>query len=60
MAKPKVHLETGRFGKAACGKDHVDVTKDPTLVTCKGCRRADVFAKWWIESTGVVGNPDQG
>lgn len=41
----KVHLETGLFGKAACGKTHVDTTRYPVEVTCQGCRNTALFPK---------------
>lgn len=39
----KVHLEAGRFGKAACGKEHVDTTTDVAVVTCEACERTEAF-----------------
>ena len=39
----KVHLQIGLFGKAACGKDHVDVTKLLPLITCGACQQTAVY-----------------
>jgi len=64
----KVHLETGKFGAAACGKDHVDTTTDPALVTCEACERTEAFSATpavheheWIARYGdtiTTTNPD--
>jgi len=64
----KVHLETGRFGKAACGKENVDTTTDLTLVTCERCEATEAFSEtplnheheWtqlWDEGPEAI-NPD--
>lgn len=39
----KVHLEAGPFGSAVCGKDNVDTSTDPTLVTCEACEKTEAF-----------------
>lgn len=57
MTRPKVHLETGLFGKAACGKQNVDTTREPTEVTCVSCRKTDHYIEAWTERASVVGNP---
>ncbi len=41
----KVHLESGPFGKASCGKENVDTTRLVDEVTCKSCR----YTKRFIE-----------
>lgn len=39
----KVHLEAGKFGKAACGKANVDTTTDLAVVSCEACQRTEAF-----------------
>ena len=56
----KVHLDTGLFGRAACGKQNVDTTKDPLEVTCRSCQVTAVYgveASVAEEQAGIVATP---